>query len=707
VSERTTEGRDPRWPAELAAAEGRFRTIIERTADAIVVVDGDGVVLFANPAAGELFDLPAGELEGEHFGFPLAAGDDTEVDIHPGNGSEPKVAEMRVAATEWEGREVLLASLRDITDRRRLEELRAEQALERARRSEAEVAIHRLQLLADAGALLASSLTPGGPLQRFVRLLVPRFADWCLVVLANDAAKGEPETVFGAHASADDEVLLDELVPLYRQERVKEVFAPHAELVREGEAWTAELPGDAGERFSRVGLSSAIHLPLEMADRVLGCMTVARCGRPLPPSALTGERYVDADLAFARELGRRICLALENARLYRDAEEASRMRDEFMAKVSHELRTPLQAILGWTSMLRADPGDGERLARGIEVIERNAHTQVHLIEDILDVSRIITGKLSLQRQPVAVRPAVEAALESLTPKAEQKGVRLAGPEAGAPLLVFADPDRLQQVISNLVSNAVKYTPEGGTVRVALEQRRDKALISVIDDGDGIDPKVLPHIFHPFRQGAGKGDGSGLGLGLAIVRQLVEMHGGDVDAHSDGNGRGATFQVRLPLLTEDGRMAGVVPPVASEMTDGAPLADLRGLRLAVVDDEPDAREMLQTALGDLGADVWIAGSAEEFFRRLDERLDGGGAPPDVLISDIGMTGGDGYDLLAELRRRPEERGGAVPAVALTGFARPEDEGRALDAGFQRHVPKPVPMVRLAAAVSELARGDGGG
>jgi signal transduction histidine kinase/CheY-like chemotaxis protein len=513
--------------------------------------------------------------------------------------------------------------------------------------------------------------------------------------------------VFGAHASADDEVLLDELVPLYRQDRVREVFAPHAELVRDGGPWAAQLPADAKERFARVGLSSAIHLPLEMADRVLGCMTVARSGRPLPPSALAGERFADADLAFARELGRRICLALENARLYREAEEASRMRDEFMAKVSHELRTPLQAILGWTSMLKADPGDGERLARGIEVIERNAHTQVHLIEDILDVSRIITGKLSLQRQPVAVRPAVEAALESLVPKAEQKGVRLAGPEAGAPLLVYADPDRLQQVISNLASNAIKYTPEGGTVRVALEQRRNKALISVIDDGDGIDPQVLPHIFHPFRQGAGKrgSDGSGLGLGLAIVRQLVEMHGGEVDAHSDGDGRGATFRVRLPLLTEDGRMAGAVPPVASEMADGGPIEDLRGLRLAVVDDEADAREMLQTALGDLGADVWVAGSAEEFFRRLDERLDGGGAPPDVLISDIGMAGGDGYDLLVALRRRPAERGGAVPAVALTGFARPEDEGRALDAGFQRHVPKPVPMVRLAAAVSELARGGG--
>jgi CheY-like chemotaxis protein len=196
------------------------------------------------------------------------------------------------------------------------------------------------------------------------------------------------------------------------------------------------------------------------------------------------------------------------------------------------------------------------------------------------------------------------------------------------------------------------------------------------------------------------------LGLAIVRQLVEMHGGEVDAHSDGDGRGATFRVRLPLLTEDGRMAGAVPPVASEMADGGPIEDLRGLHLAVVDDEADAREMLQTALGDLGADVWIAGSAEEFFRRLDERLDDGAAPPDVLISDIGMAGGDGYDLLAALRRRPAQRGGAVPAVALTGFARPEDEGRALDAGFQRHVPKPVPMVRLAAAVSELARGGGG-
>ena len=276
-------------------------------------------------------------------------------------------------------------------------------------------------------------------------------------------------------------------MPLYREDCARDLFAPRAELVADGAGWLSARATTCGGASTAAGLDSAIHLPLEIADRMLGCMTVARSGRELPPSALTGERYGDTDLALVRELGRRIALALENARLYREAEEASRMRDEFMAKVSHEMRTPLQAILGWTSILKAEPDDAERMARGIEVIERNAHNQVHLIEDILDVSRIITGKLSLKREPVAVRPAVEAALESLVPKAEEKGIRLDGPDDGEPLVAFADPHRLQQVVSNLASNAVKYTPDGGHVEVRLERDGDMVEIVVSDDGNGIAP----------------------------------------------------------------------------------------------------------------------------------------------------------------------------------------------------------------------------
>ncbi len=425
------------------------------------------------------------------------------------------------------------------------EELAA--AEERARRDEAEVTIHRLQLLADAGALLASSLTLAGPLRRFARLLVPRLADWCLLVLADDATDGEPETMFPAHADPGGEARLEDLVPFYRRDRVREVFAPDSELVRDGEAWTAGLPADARRAFERAGVVSAIHLPLLMSDRVLGCMTLARTGRELPPSALSGQVLDETDLALARELGRRIALALENARLYRRAEEASRMRDDFMARLSHELRTPLQAILGWTSILKAQPGDHERLERAVEVIERNARSQVHLIEDILDVSRIITGKMSLTLAPVAVQEVVAAALEALVPQAQEKGVQLLAPEDGPPLVVHGDARRLQQVVANLASNAVKHTPQGGTVQVALAQLGDRAEIAVVDDGSGIEPELLPDIFHPFRQGTtGPGNGDGLGLGLAIVRQLVDMHGGEVEAHSDGPGRGSAFVVRLPL-----------------------------------------------------------------------------------------------------------------------------------------------------------------
>lgn len=711
---------DRLWAQEPTSSESRFRNIIEGTADGIVVVDGEGVVVFANPAAAELFGQSREELEGERFGFPVSAGDKTEVEVHSRTGGS-RVAEMRVVASRWDGRPVLLASLRDVTERKQLEESRAKHARELVRRTEAEQASQRLQLLADAGALLASSLSLAGPLSRFVRLLVPRAADWALLVAPKEISDGLPRRWFAAHADPEVERHLAELAPIYEEpDRFGQALPREAERVESAERWLRTLPEGLRERFTAAGMVSALHLPLEAGGRFLGYLTLARAGRELPAGSLTGARYREEDLPLGRELARRAALALENARLYRHAEEASRLRDEFMAKVSHELRTPLQAILGWTAILKAGDVGEDRLRRGLEVIERNAENQVYLIEDILDVSRIITGKLSLSREPVDVEPLVRRTLDSLTPKAEDKGVELVSPPERAggasPFTVFADPQRLQQVITNLASNAIRHTDEGGRVEVRVEMgsrsgngedededEDDTVSISVADTGDGIEPSLLPSIFRPFRQGGDAEVSGALGLGLAIVRQLVQMHGGEVDAHSAGPGKGATFTVTLPRMTEEGKVAAQAASVAREPVPPADAADLTGLTVAVVDDEADARELLETALSELGATVWTAASAEQFFARLDEGTQRGDLP-DAVVSDIGMPGIDGYGLIRRLRGRPPEEGGELPAVALTGFARPEDEGRSLDAGFQRHLAKPASVADLAAVLADLVQED---
>jgi len=718
--ERSETTRPKETSATLETAKDRFQGIINAIADAVVVVDTGGVVRFANPAAEELFGRAGNELVDEVFGFPLAAGDDTEVDVHHRRGDH-RVAEMRVVESEWQGEPVLLASLRDITDRKRLEELRAEQAETRAQRQEAELATRRMQLLADAGAMLASSLSLVGPMERFVRLLVPRLADWCLLVLASDAVTTGHRSAFFAHADPEAEASLEALIPAYRCLPDSEIFSSEAELVSEGAPWLERLSENTRRGFDTPGLVSAIHLPVFVNDEMVGCMTLARSGRELPPSALSGKRYDKPDLALARELGRRIGLALENARLYRQAEQASRMRDEFMAKVSHEMRTPLQAILGWTSILQANEAPGDegsgRWQRGLEVIERNARSQVHLIEDILDVSRIITGKLSLERESMNLETVIHSALESLVPAAEEKGIDLQAPDPGSgPHVVHGDPHRLRQVVTNLVSNAIKYTPEQGRVRVALkaveEVNGDGGAVElrVEDNGKGISKDALPHIFDQFRQGGsedgerGSGSGDGLGLGLAIVHQLVEMHGGEVRADSEGTGQGTTIRVRLPLTDADGKTRTAKPLLDAEEVGRGVHHDLSDLRLAVVDDEPDARELVETALTDLGARVWTAANTGEFFDRLD-RDTASGRLPDVVISDIGMPETDGYALLRKLRQRPAEEGGGIPAVALTGYSRPEDAGRAKDAGFERHLAKPVSLAHLANVIAELAGGEG--
>ncbi|PCC68571.1 PAS domain-containing hybrid sensor histidine kinase/response regulator [Nannocystis exedens] len=382
----------------------------------------------------------------------------------------------------------------------------------------------------------------------------------------------------------------------------------------------------------------------------------------------------------------------------REAEAATQLRDEFLATVSHELRTPLTSILGWAQMLQLDGLPAEQRRHAIDTIERNARAQAQLIEDLLDVSSILAGKLRLEVQAVKIREIVEAALDTVRPAAEARGVRLQATLASG-ATVMGDPQRLQQVVWNLLSNAVKFTPRGGRVQVLVERRDSSVEIVVADTGKGIRPEFQPHVFERFRQadGATTRRHGGLGLGLSIVRQLVEMHGGTVGVFSEGEDRGCSFTVRIPLAVTLRREieARETPREGPAAKDLQCPPELAGLRVLVVDDERDTREMLGMLLQRCGVEVLLAGSAAEALQQIvSER-------PDVLISDIGMPGEDGYMLLERVRRLPRDAGGSIPAVALTAYARSEDRTRALLAGFNNHVAKPVEPLELLAVIASLS------
>ena len=397
---------------------------------------------------------------------------------------------------------------------------------------------------------------------------------------------------------------------------------------------------------------------------------------------------------------RRQALAREKeARM--EAEAANRLKDEFLSTLSHELRTPLTAIIGWSKLLIQGDVDPEKQPLALETIVRNAQAQGQLINDLLEVSRIITGKLHLNFTPCQLQPIIEAAIESMRPTAEAKNVKIKAlfePRVG---LVSGDADRLQQVVWNLLSNAVKFTRSGGMVEVRFQRSNSHLEIVVADTGEGIKPDFLPHVFERFRQADGSTTRAhgGLGLGLAIVRHLVELHGGNVRAESEGEGKGASFTVRLPLLMPDEQILGIdvqpkhVGGFDSLRPDSSSL--LAGLRILIVDDEADARELVSTMLASCGALVRAAASTSEALALIEEWK------PRVLIADIGMQGEDGYALIRKVRGLLPEKGGQIPAVALTAYARIEDRARALSSGFQVHLAKPVDRNQLAITVSKLA------
>jgi PAS domain S-box-containing protein len=459
---------------------------------------------------------------------------------------------------------------------------------------------------------------------------------------------------------------------------------------------------DEGWRIRKDGSrfwANVVITPIRDAGTLLGFAKVTR-------DLSERKRHEEERLAFmrieeARRLaeeneGRAQALAEDLRRARDKAEEATRMKDEFLATVSHELRTPLNAILGWARMLAGGALSAEKTAHAINTIARNAVAQNQIIDDLLDVSRIITGQLRLDVDFVDVNQVVTAAIDVVRPGAEAKGVELRwllNPDAG---VIKGDAGRLQQVLWNLLTNAVKFTPKGGRIHVTLRRHDSLVEIEVADTGKGIAPTFFPRVFDRFAQeeaGNNRKTG-GLGLGLAIVKHLVELHGGVVEVHSDGEQKGSTFIVKLPLAPVRASRPDPIPGLPAVENIKVP-SELENLHVLVVDDEADARELVQAALEGAGAIVTLASSSAQALEAIRLRK------PDVIVSDIGMPDEDGYVFIRKLRELSREAGGRIPAVALTAYARAEDRRKALVAGFQNHAAKPVEPQELMIVIANLA------
>jgi PAS domain S-box-containing protein len=561
-------------------------------------------------------------------------------------------------------------------------------------------AVEAQRFLTDASREIASSLDYETTLKSVARMAVPALADWCTVDIVEE--DGHLKRLAVEHFDPTKVEWANELQKRYPDD----TNAPQGvyNVLRTGKSELyPEIPDSllvAGAKDAEhlrllrgIGFSSAIVTPLVAHGRTLGAICFI--------TAESDRHYTTEDVALAENLASSAAIAIDNSRLYRSAQNANRLKDEFIATLSHELRTPLTAILGWAHLLRSGSLEASTAASALETIERNARLQAQLVDDLLDVSRIITGKLRLDVRAVDPASFIESAIESLRPAAEAKEVRIQKVMDTGLLSVAADPARLQQVVWNLLSNAVKFTPKGGRVQVRLERINSHLEIAVSDTGAGISPEFLPFVFERFRQADQQTtrQHSGLGLGLAIVRHLVELHGGTVHAESGGKGQGATFVVKLPIVPvyQKNNQEERVHPAARNTL---PFFDcperLDHLKVLVVDDESDTRELLRFGISQCGAEVMTAGSAQEALEAIAKDC------PNILISDIGMPGEDGYELIRKVRALPAENARKIPAIALTAYARTEDRLRAIRAGYQMHIPKPVELAELVAVIASLVQ-----
>ena len=565
--------------------------------------------------------------------------------------------------------------------------------------SERRRAEERERVLLQASALLGSTLDHQVILRQLARLTLNRYADWCLIEVVED--DGQIRGVAGAHVRSELEPLVGELAG-----RPGALGPEAAGVLQSGNPYLLSAVPPAFAEQAATGPrhrdllrtlapESLMVVPLQARGRVFGLIAFVLSG--------SNRRYDPADIPLAEGIARRAALAIDNARLFRASEQANRLKDEFLATLSHELRTPLNAVLGWTQLLltrQLNPGETRH---ALEIIRRNAEVQANLIGDILDVSKIITGKLRLNVRPVNLANVVRAAVDSVRPAAEARRLALIVDISG-PVQMRGDPDRLQQVVWNLLSNAVKFTPPGGEVGVTVGGNDRTGVLTVRDTGVGIPTRFVPSLFERFRQA----DSSttrrhgGLGLGLAIVRHLVELHGGMVQGDSAGEGRGATFTVTLPIQQDTKPEIELQRTRTSTAVPVGPGPALDGLHVLVVDDDADSRELLRTVLSGLGAVVAEAASVEGAMGALRRHW------PDVMLTDIGMPGHDGYELIGRVRQLEREEGKRLPVVAITAYARDHDRARVLEAGFDSYLAKPVEPPTVARLVGELGgRADASG
>jgi len=662
--------RSPNRDKSLQPSDDRFRLLVDSVKDyAIFMLDPDGRVLTWNAGAELIKGYSASEIIGEHFSR-----------FYPPEARDFPAYELKVAAAEgrfedegWRVRKdgsrfwanVVITALygsdkalvgfakvtRDLTDRRESEE--------QLRHSE----------------------------ERF-RLLVEGVNDYAIFMLdvnGNVATWNSGAARIKGYRA--EEIVGQHFRKFYPEDALESGWPEHELKVAAAEGRFV----DEGWRVRKDGSRFWAHVTItalrDDTGRLRGFAKLTR--------DLTERKRTEALEASGAE--RETMLEAErNARLL--AQRTARIKDEFLATLSHELRTPLNAILGWTQLLRSrgavEPVD---FSRAMEIIERNARAQVRLIDDLLDLSRIMSGRFRLDVQQVSLLEIVRGALDSIEPTAQTKGVRLESVLDPKSVIVSGDPARLQQVFWNLLSNAVKFTPKGGRIQVLLQRVNSHIEFSVSDTGIGIPAAFLPHVFERFSQkdSSTHREYGGLGLGLAICKQLVDLHGGSIQAKSMGEGHGATFVVTLPLiiLGKERESNPRVHPTAVDLSEAVPLPSLNGVRVLVVDDEADALELIRRVLQTQGALVTTARSGEEALRLL------GSHTPDALISDIGMPGMDGYQFMRRMRAaEPKER--RMPALALTAFARPEDRKNAILAGYHAHLAKPFDMAELAIVVAGL-------
>lgn len=675
-----------------------FREIVDGLSEMVCRFLPDGTILYANEAYCRTFGLPGEALVGRRY-EPVVHPDDLErvqalvgtmTPENPMVVIENRIitAEGGVRWTQWtnvgffddEGRLVECQSAgRDITDR-----VEAEQALRRSH--------ERFRFLAEATARLSDSLDPEQTLSAVARQAVPFLADICIVRLVDPGGR-LPRQVL-AHVDPEREPELAAYDPLSEDEdaapgarrMMDAILAGEPLLVRDvDDAWLDGLEFDAEGRrlWGNERLRSIIAVPLAARGRAFGTLTFATLADH------SGRRYDDDDLRLTLLLARRAAAAIDNARLHAELQEQARRKDEFLATLAHELRNPMSAITTAIEVLRLPDAPEVARARALEVVARQARQQARLVDDLLDVSRLRRGKVTLHPRPVEVGAAIAEIAELHRPVAEAKGLALVVAPPEAPLHIEADPARLQQIVGNLLDNAVRHTPPGGHVHVGARRRGGTVRLAVRDDGAGIAPDVLPGIFELFAQGPGSAarpTGS-MGIGLTVVRRLAELHGGSVEVYSAGPGQGSEFVVVLPL--RDGADEAAPGPSARE--GGAS----RGLRVVLVEDNEDAAQALALLLRRWGHDVTVVHDGDAAVEAVER------VRPDLALVDIGLPGIDGYETARRLRASPAGRSARL--VALTGYTGPEDVERARAAGFDDHAAKPLDPARLRAILDAAARG----